>query len=461
MKRIARREVLHLSVLGGVGTILGACAQAHTSTPAQMEPEAPAEEQPAQPPGPTAAAEPVKIRGTVWVGAAELDALNQMTAEYQKTNTNVAVEWINITESGGDAGRTKLLAMIAGGDAPDIMMLNTGQFEGLAARGALLDLEGFVEKESFDLDVFWPQAVEGVRFQAKLYGLPRDISNVILFYNKDLLDEAGVAYPSDTWTWDDLLGAAQALTKDKDGTGKVNQWGFALNNIVWVWAGFVWGNGGEILSTDRTRCHFTDPATVEALQFYFDLQNKHEVSPPPGALPDQGWSGDWMVTQATAMGLFGPWFRPTLVTMENPFNWDVAHPPRSPKTGERGSVVYTDMWGLYSETKVGEATWEYAKFLTGQKGQEMWTGLIGARSISPVKAVAQSDAWLHYGGSTGEIILDSLSFSQAPPVNFGNGSEAETIWNQELGLVIAGQATVEQATQSICEKLAPVLAGNS
>ena len=100
----------------------------------------------------------------------------------------------------------------------------------------------------------------------------------------------------------------------------------------------------------------------------------------------------------------------------------------------------------------------FMKFITGEEGQTMWTELIGARSITPVKAVAETDDWLHYGGSTGEIILDSLSFSQAPPVNFGNANEAETIWNQELGLVIAGEATVEEAVVSICEQLAPVLA---
>ncbi|MDI7277864.1 MAG: extracellular solute-binding protein, partial [Anaerolineae bacterium] len=138
--------------------------------------------------------------------------------------------------------------------------------------------------------------------------------------------------------------------------------------------------------------------------------------------------------------------------------WDVAYPPKSPNTGKRGSVVYTDQWGIYSGSKVAEQAWDFVKFLTSHKGQEMWTELIGARSITPVKAVAESDAWLHYGGSTGEIILDCLSFSQAPPVNFGNANEAETIWDQELGLVISGDQTVPQALAKVCELVAPVLA---
>ena len=405
------------------------------------------------------AAPKVKIRATVWLGDAELTALGTLTDAYLKTHPNADVEWINIV-GGGNYGRDKLQTMIAGGDAPDLMMLNTGQFEQLASRGALKPLDDIIKAEKFDLSLYWPQAIGGISYQGKIYGLPRDMSNVILYYNKDLFDKSGVAYPNNTWTWNDMLAAAKKLTLDTNHDGKIDQWGFAVNNIVWVWAGFVWGNGGDILSADRTKVLLNDPNTIDALNFYFGLLTKEHVSPPPGALPEQSWAGDWMLTQNVAMGLFGPWWRPSLVTMDKPFRWDVAYPPKSPRTGKRGSVVYTDMWGMSSSTGIQAQTWDFMKYLTSKDGQQLWTDLIGARSISPVKAVAQSDKWLHYGGSTGEIILDSLSFSQVPPINFGNGNEVETIWDQEFGAVIAGQQTVEQAVAKIIPQVQAVLSGN-
>jgi ABC-type glycerol-3-phosphate transport system substrate-binding protein len=97
------------------------------------------------------------------------------------------------------------------------------------------------------------------------------------------------------------------------------------------------------------------------------------------------------------------------------------------------------------------------KFLTSKDGQTKWTELIGARSISPIKEVAQTDKWIHYGGSSGQIILDTLGYSKAPPVNFGNANEAETVWNDELGLVIAGQEPVSVAVKNVCTKVTPVL----
>jgi multiple sugar transport system substrate-binding protein len=411
-------------------------------------------------PAPTTAAAAstakVKIRATVWISQPEQDALDQMVLEYQKTHPNVEVEWINIT-GGGLYGRDKLQTMLAGGDAPDMMMLNTGQFEGLASRGVLRAVDDLVEQDKLDLGVYWPQGIDGVKYGGKMYGLPRDLSDVILYYNKDLFDAAGVAYPNDNWTWNDMRDAAKKLTLDKGGTGKTNQWGFGVGNYTWTWTGFVWGNGGEVLSPDRKSCLLDQPQSTEAMRYYFGLLSDDKVSPPPGALPEQASVLDYFTTQSIAMGLYGPWFRPTLVNAANQFHWDVAQPPKSPTTGQRGSVVYTDEWGIYSGSKIARETWDFMKFLTGKDGQTKWNELIGARSISPIKEVAQTDKWIHYGGSSGQIILDTLTYSKAPPVNFGNANEAETVWTDELGLVVAGQEPIDAAVKNVCSKVAPVL----
>ena len=403
-------------------------------------------------------AQGVHIRGTVWVSPAEQAALDDLTALYQETHPDVTVEWISVS-GGGPYGRDKVQTMLAGGDIPDFMMLNTGQFEALAARNQLLPLDDLVASTGLDLSIFWPQAITGSTFNGTLYGLPRDMSNVIMYYNKDLFDAAGVEYPTEEWTWDDMFAAAQALTLDTTGDGQIDQWGIGIDNVVWQWDGFVQGNGGQVLSDDRSECTFTNPQAVEGIKFWFELMSVHGVSPTPGALPEQAGAGDWFQSQAIAMAFFGPWYRPGLVNMDeaDKFNWDVAYPPRSPNTGEHGSVVYVDQWGIAALSQQPEATFDFVTFLTSEAGQTRFTELLGSRSISPVQSVAESEEWLNYGGSTGEIILDSLSFSQPPPVNFGNAPEAENIWDQELSLVVAGESTVEDALANICPQLEPIL----
>jgi multiple sugar transport system substrate-binding protein len=342
----------------------------------------------------------VKIRAAIWVPQAEQDALDKMVVEYQKSNPNFEVEWINIT-GGGQYGRDKLHTMRAGGDAPDFMMLNTGQFEGLAARGALRPVDDFIESDKADIGLYRPQGLDAAA---------RSTSGAL----------------------------ASVTTRGR-------------------WTGFIWGNGGDVLSADRKQCVIDQPKSVEAMKYYFGLLTDDKVSPPPGALPEQASVLDYFTTQSIAMGLYGPWFRPVLANAAHQFKWDVAQPPKAPGGGQRASVIYTDEWGIYSGSKLAKETWDFMKFLTGPAGQTRWTELVGARSISPIKQVAQSDKWIHYGNSSGQLILDTLAISKAPPVNFGNANEAETVWLDELGLVVAGQEPIDAALKNICAKVNPIL----
>ncbi|NIQ99401.1 MAG: extracellular solute-binding protein, partial [Gemmatimonadales bacterium] len=70
----------------------------------------------------------------------------------------------------------------------------------------------FIQRdESFDLPDFYPDLVDLCRHEGALFSLPRYTSVYVLFYNKDLFDAAGLAYPDNTWTWDDYLSAARTL----------------------------------------------------------------------------------------------------------------------------------------------------------------------------------------------------------------------------------------------------------
>src|SRR5205823_5755609 len=115
---------------------------------------------------------------------------------------------------------------------------------------------------------------------------------------------------------------------------------------------------------------------------------------------------------------------------------------------------------IAAASKQPQDTLDFLAFLMGKDGQNQWLKLLGSRSISPVKEVAQSQDWIHYGGSSGQLILDSLDFSQPPPVNFGNASEAENAWTQEFGLVVSGDETVDTAVTNICQQLPPILSAS-
>ncbi len=145
---------------------------------------------------------------------------------------------------------TKIQALWASGDSktiPDIAFLwPTPKY---AAEGVLENLDPYIQKSGYDLNDYWPGLLESAKYNGSVYGLPRDIEVNILYYNKDLFDKAGVKYPDENWTWDDLLAAAEKLTV-KDASGKVTQYALAMENNG-KYDKWVNQNGGAILDDMR------------------------------------------------------------------------------------------------------------------------------------------------------------------------------------------------------------------
>jgi multiple sugar transport system substrate-binding protein len=400
----------------------------------------------------------VTLQVTVWLGDQEFKAMEELGALFTESHPNVTIEFINIVD-GGPWGRDKLQQMIAGGTAPDLMMMNTGQFEAFGARDALADLDERIAAEQFDLGIYWPPAVEGCKLDGKLYGLPKDISDVVVYLNTDLFDAAGVELPTNEWTWDDFREIAKALTLDTDDDGEINQWGTSINNAAWCWGGFVIPNGGQILNDDRTECLLTSDESRTALEYYFGLLTTDEVAVPPGTLPQTPEAGDQFLGGITAIHMAGPWFRPGLVENE-PFNWTIRLFPR-PKADPPVGMLYIDQWAMSSTTDNPDEAWGLLTFLGGPEGQTAWSEIYGSRSITPIQELALSDAWLGYGGEAhradNQTILDQLEATVPPPTNFADGAEVENVWNEQLELVIVGQQDIAQAVQTITDTINPIL----
>jgi multiple sugar transport system substrate-binding protein len=159
-------------------------------------------------------------------GSPEEIATHQAVADaYMAQNPGVTIElW---SQPWGDYF-TKLDTLFAAGDAaaiPDVFFLFP--VPSYASRGVLKNLDGFVEESGMDLSDYWPGAINSTSFEGSVYGFPRDSAVEVLYYNKDHFDAAGLDYPTDEWTWDDLRGAAEALTVKSD-SGRISRYGLAM-----------------------------------------------------------------------------------------------------------------------------------------------------------------------------------------------------------------------------------------
>ncbi len=148
---------------------------------------------------------------------------------------------------------------------PDVFWMHSNEATKYMSNDILLDLTDKVAaSEKLEMDKFPSDIKEMYQYDGKTYAVPKDIDTIALWYNKDMFDEAGIAYPDDTWTWDDLYDAAVKLTKD-DGS----QYGIAMNpsNEQDGWMNVIYSMGGNVISEDMKKSGFDDPNTIKAMEY--------------------------------------------------------------------------------------------------------------------------------------------------------------------------------------------------
>lgn len=328
---------------------------------------------------------PVEIKVTFWGSPEEIDIITHSIQDWQTAHPNIKVIFEHTPYTGYDS---KILTRIAGGAAPDIITTEVNYFVTFASKGVLEDLTPFVQKDpDFRVSDFFPQIIDRFTLREKLYAIPRDVAPfACVFYNKDLFDQSGIPYPTDEWTWDDLLQKARVLTK-KDANGRTVQYGF----YGWAWKNFVYGNGGALVDDVKnpTQTRITDPKTIAGLQFYADLPNLYQVAPTPVALSNLGMGVDTLFASGRlAMFLSGIWETPLLRNYK--FRWDVTMFPKN-NEGIRAFGTGGSGYGILRSSKHKQEAWEVIKALTGEEGQAR----LAERGLAqPARiAVAQSEHW--------------------------------------------------------------------
>jgi multiple sugar transport system substrate-binding protein len=359
----SRRKFLKLAGAGAVGAFLAACTQTAPSQPAEAPAKEEAKEEVAATPAPS---EPQKLIFSSYTWSGYEAAMRSVIESWKKEQPGVEVEEQYIPEDYW----TKLQTQVAGGTPPDVGISDYGRMLPYAKNGILLPITEFIAQDNFPLDKMLPGAVAQYRWRqgdfdsggegGDMYGLPSDAQSQILAYNKTMFDEAGVAPPSDDWTWDDVVEAGKAIAKPDQ-----NKWGIQLIS-PWILTkgNFVFAAGGANHTPDYKKSLVDSPETMEAFKWNWDLVYTHKIAPPPGA---QAQTNPFMSGQV-AMVVDGVWWISDFASIKD-FEWDVALFPKHPKTGKRTTSVESDGWWVFKTTKAPELAWSLLKFLADENGQ--------------------------------------------------------------------------------------------
>lgn len=220
-------------------------------------------------------------------------AYKKFLADFRKANPDIKVDSLP-TPPEFD---TKIIVDLASGTAPDLWSQDASSLAPLIERKLLLDMRECTKQvPKLKTDRFFPSVLKiHQQPDGAIYGLPNDFTPMVVYYNADLVKQAGLQAPQSSWTWDDQLALAQQLTKDANGrkptdagfdAKSVEQWGYRASKYAYQWVYRLWQNGGDVLSPDyQTATGYLDsPASLEALQWHADLVLKHKVAPKPSVL---------------------------------------------------------------------------------------------------------------------------------------------------------------------------------
>ena len=143
-----------------------------------------------------------------------------------------------------------MAADFAAGTPANIVLINYRRYAGFAAKGVIEPIAPYLAKSTVIKESdFYAEAIEPFMWDGQLLCVPQNLSSLVVYYNVDLFKAADVPEPANDWTWDDFLSAAQALTKDLDGDGRIDQYGVGLEPSLIRAAPFIWQNGGELVNT--------------------------------------------------------------------------------------------------------------------------------------------------------------------------------------------------------------------
>ena len=397
-RRLTRRNFLRLSAVAATGAVIAACAPA-TPQIIEVEKEVPVKEVVVE----TVVVEkevvvekPVEVvhLRTMWrTNPTENPMLEELIDAWDEKDTNIRVELIVVP---WDEYEPKLMTMYAAGVAPDIFGIGgTNPFAERAVRGIVISLDPYMDTEPEVKEDMFPIAVEAYTLGGKLIALPHIICYPGVFCNATLFDEAGLDYPpvdwkGSGWTWDDMIETAKKLTLDKDGDGKIDQYGLSPGHSSPWYYTRMWG--GDLVSEEDYAAgvlhgwQTDDPdvynACVNGLQAKADATYKHEVTPTPATMSALSEMGSPLKTGMVAMNFTGAW----AIWGELPekFKFVAAANPLGGEKGKgtRGNQVWVDPLQICSQAKYPDAAWEFSRWMVTD--EEALTIQIPYRAVVPV-----------------------------------------------------------------------------
>jgi multiple sugar transport system substrate-binding protein len=411
--------------------------------------------------------EPVTLR-LVWQAAEAEHTFAVRNPVFQEKFPHVKLQFEPSSEY-----LVKLGVLFSSNAIGDVMFLEAddeGSFGFWASQGMLTQLDPFIKRDKFDMNVFFPKAIEALNtIDGKIWAFPYKafMARCGLFYNAALFQQGGLPLPTDDWTYDDLAQAARRLTKRAG--QDVEVWGGGRNfggdfSFMAVTRAF----GGDLYTPDGKKTLIASEGSRQAISWWLDrfLKDQSVALNPaianPRVLLEQGKAAFVAGYNHGDRRLIANALTPTGVP------WGLAMMPKGP-AGRRGGAFFLTPTGMAKITTHPDEAWEFQKFLA-----EKETGVVmgfpspvsGQTSahFGPRKDVYTDPRVLNAPDMPPGVMASLARSMELPePLGFAANflaSEVEAVLNAEMGKAVRGEVqydggffqNVAQQIQNILDK---------
>jgi multiple sugar transport system substrate-binding protein len=355
----------------------------------------------------------------------EINAYRTLITSFEKAEPDIDVQLIEASDR--EDLLTRLSTSLAGGSPPDLFLMNYRFYGQFAARGVLEPLEPYAEdSEAFELDEFYPQAVEAFRWDGAVTCLPQNISSLVVYYNRDLFRRFGVPPPTNAMPWTDFVSLAKQMTRDKNGqpvvgadpdlprpnTAPAEVYGLGVEASIIRLAPFIWSAGAELVDDEAEPSRFTldSPDAKHAIGQFFQLRTLHGVVPTDQEVEsedDESRFANGRLAMLLSSRRSVPTFREAAK-----FDWDIVS---LPVFREPAGILHSDAYCMTKASDSKDAAWRFVEYALGPEGAPVVART--GRTVPSLRSVAESDAFLdpNQKPANSRIFLDGIEHIRRLP----------------------------------------------
>ncbi|KIL38983.1 hypothetical protein SD70_22835 [Gordoniibacillus kamchatkensis] len=351
---------------------------------------------------------------------------------------------VQITSFPYDQLKDKMLAAVAGGEGPDVLLLDQIWVAQYAAAKYIVPIDDYLSKSDIKADDYFKGAWGAGTYQNKMYAVPFDVGVWgVLYYNKDMFKQAGLDPEKPPVTWSEFIEYGKKLTANgKYGT---SNWAGSSESVQCMVDAFTVAAGGKLLDDSGKKILINSDAGVKALEFWASLS---QISPPGSVGKNEEDAMTLFTSGQTAMAMYGEWGQDTIATRAPNMNYGVANLPK-PDGGESVGTFGGFNLAINEKSKNKDLAWEFIKYSTNFDNQKFITMLTPAH-----KKAAQE--YLKQKRKFPDVIYSQLTNATYRP-SVANYPQIADIQLQATQKVMTGKLNAKDALQEAADKIDKLL----